>query len=97
MDKDELKALLAENNQTIVETVKTEAKAAAIAAVNEELDKLPEIKARLGNVHVEIDEADRPFKNVAEEMLAIKNLSTGRVDPRMKRIQNLSHQWMAGN
>jgi HK97 family phage major capsid protein len=43
------------------------------------------------------DEADREFKTVAEQMLAIKNLSTGRVDPRMKRIQNLSHQWMEGN
>lgn len=98
MDKEEFKALLDEQKADIKSIIKEEAKSAAKEAVSEELDKLPEVKARMnGNVNVTVDEADRPFKSVAEQMFAIKNLNAGRVDPRMKRIQNLSQQWMDGN
>jgi HK97 family phage major capsid protein len=98
MEADEIKALLDEQKTALAELVKTEAEAAASKAVENVLDKLPEVKAKMnGAVEVVKDEADREFKTVAEQMLAIKNLSTGRVDPRMKRIQNLSHQWMEGN
>jgi HK97 family phage major capsid protein len=98
MEANEIKALLDEQKTALAELVKTEAEAAAAKAVENVLDKLPEVKAKMnGAVEVVKDEADREFKTVAEQMLAIKNLSTGRVDPRMKRIQNLSHQWMEGN
>jgi HK97 family phage major capsid protein len=97
MEANEIKALLDEQKTALAELVKTEAEAAAAKAVENVLDKLPEVKARMnGAVEGVKDEADRPFKNVAEQMLAIKNLSQGRIDPRMKRIQAKSLEWLAG-
>jgi HK97 family phage major capsid protein len=97
MEANEIKALLDEQKTALAELVKTEAEAAAAKAVENVLDKLPEVKAKMnGAVEVVKDEADRPFKNVAEQMLAIKNLSQGRIDPRMKRIQAKSLEWLAG-
>lgn len=98
MDKDEIKALFDEQKSSIAELVKNEANAAATKAVTDVLEKLPEVKANMNsNVNVQLDEADRPFKNIAEQMLAQKNLANGRTDPRLKRIQALSRAWMEGN
>lgn len=99
MEKEELKAMFDEQKTAITDLVKTEAESAAKKAVDDVLDKLPEVKAAMnGNVSVSVDEADRPFKNAAEQLFAMKSLATtGKVDPRMKRIQNISVQWMAGN
>jgi HK97 family phage major capsid protein len=89
--------LLDEQKTALAELVKNEAATAAQKAVEDVLDKLPEVKAKMnGHVQVTEDPADRPFKSVAEQMLAIKGLSNGRVDPRMKRIQAKSLEWLAG-
>jgi phage head maturation protease len=88
MEANDIKALLDEQKTALAELVKNEAATAAKAAVDSVLDNLPEVKARMnGTVQVTEDPADRPFKNVADQLQAIKNLSAGRVDPRMKRIQ----------
>ena len=99
MEANEIKAVLEENNKSLVATIEEKAEAAATKAVENVLDKLPEVKARLnGNVQVTENPEDRPFKSVAEQMFAMKQLATtGRVDPRMKRIQAISAQWMNGN
>lgn len=98
-NKEELKALFDEQKADISALVKTEAEAAAKKAVESVLDQLPEVKAQMnGRVQVTQNPEDQPFKSVAEQFLAMKNLAqTGRVDPRMKRIQHLSVQWMTGN
>jgi HK97 family phage major capsid protein len=101
MEANDIKALFEENNKAIVsatvEALKPEVATAAKAAVDSVLDNLPEVKARMnGTVQVTEDPADRPFKNVADQLQAIKNLSAGRVDPRMKRIQAKSLEWLAG-
>jgi HK97 family phage major capsid protein len=97
MEANEIKALLDEQKTALAELVKNEAATAAKAAVDSVLDNLPEVKAKLnGTVQVTEDPADRPFKNVADQLQAIKNLSAGRVDPRMKRIQAKSLEWLAG-
>jgi HK97 family phage major capsid protein len=98
MEANELKALLEENNKSLVATIEEKAATAAEKAVEKALDALPEVKAaRNATVQVTEDPADRPFKTVAEQMLAQKNLANGRVDPRLKRIQKLSQDWMNGN
>lgn len=97
---DELKALFDQQKEDIKSLVQTEAKAAAKTVVDEFVDKLPEVKAQLngGQAQVTKDPADYPFKSVADQMNAMKQLATsGRVDPRLKRIQKLSADWMAGN
>lgn len=99
MDANEMKAILEENNKSVVSTIEEKAEAAAQKAVEKVLDNLPEVKARLNpTVQVTDNPEDRPFKSVAEQMFAMKQLATtGRVDPRMKRIQAISAQWMSGN
>jgi HK97 family phage major capsid protein len=98
MEANELKALLEENNKSLVATIEEKAATAAEKAVEKALDAIPEVKAARGaTVQVTEDPADRPFKTVAEQMLAQKNLANGRVDPRLKRIQKLSQDWMNGN
>lgn len=98
MDKDELKALLEDNNKALVTVIEEKAEAAATKAVEKALDALPEVKAQMNTrLQVTEDPADRPFRSVADQMLALKNLSLGRVDPRMKRIQKISQDWMNGN
>lgn len=98
MDKEELKALFDENNKTLVGLIEEKAEAAATKAVENVLDKLPEVKANFnGKVQITEDPADRPFKSAAEQLLAQKALASGRTDPRMKRIQYLSQKWMEGN
>lgn len=89
MEKEELKAMFDENNRSIVELVKTEAETAAAKAVESVLDKLPEVKAKLnGTVQVTVDEADREFKTVGENLQAIADLAkNGRVHPRIKALQ----------
>jgi HK97 family phage major capsid protein len=97
MEANEIKTALGEFKSELLTELKAEAATAAKAAVTEVLDNLPEVKAKMnGKVQVTEDEADRPFKNVAEQLLAVKNLSAGRIDPRMKRIQAKSLEWMAG-
>jgi HK97 family phage major capsid protein len=71
MERDEFKALLDEQKTAVAELVKTEAETAAKAAVKEVIDNLPEIKTAM---NLEVTEAaeDRPFKSIAENMLAIR-------------------------
>jgi HK97 family phage major capsid protein len=98
MELNEFKTLLEDNNKSLVATIEEKAAAAAVKAVEEKFDSLPEVKAAMnGKAQVTLDEADRPFKSVAEQMLAQKNAANGRIDPRLKRIQKLSQDWMAGN
>jgi HK97 family phage major capsid protein len=97
MEANELKALLEENNKSLVATIEEKAETAAEKAVEKALDSLPEVKAAMnGKVQVTEDPADRPFKNIAEQLLAVRNLSQGKIDPRMKRIQAKSLEWLAG-
>jgi len=62
---------------------------AASEAVDKALEALPATKAA-SDIEVTLDEADRPFKTVAEQCSAVKNeaVSNGRTyDPRLKRLK----------
>ncbi len=77
MDKEELKALLADNNKIVVDTVKdivkAEAETAAKKAVDDVLDKLPEVKAKLsGKIEFGEQPEDRPFKSLWDNLNAVK-------------------------
>jgi len=51
-----------------------------------------------GRVETTLDEADRPFKSVADQVFAMKtHMTSGKTDPRLKRIHALSVNWMEGN
>lgn len=86
MNETELKTLLADNQKAIIETmtatiketVKAEVEPAAKKAVDEVLDKLPEVKAKLSG-HIEFGEQpeDRPFKSLWDNLNAVK---TARID-----------------
>jgi len=99
MEKDEIKAMFDEQKTAITDLVKTEAESAAQKAVDSVLDKLPEVKAAMnGRVETTLDEADRPFKSVADQVFAMKtHMTSGKTDPRLKRIHALSVNWMEGN
>lgn len=64
---------------------------AADEAVKKFADSLPEVKAGFDTkVEVVVDEADKPFKSLAEQMNAVKayEVSNGRqYDPRLKRLE----------
>jgi HK97 family phage major capsid protein len=90
MDEIQFKALLDANNATIVESVEAKAKEAATKAVEEVLDKLPEVKAKLGNVTITRDEADVEFKSLGDQLVAIANAAKGgTVSPRIRALKAL--------
>jgi HK97 family phage major capsid protein len=90
MERDEFKALLDEQKTAVAELVKTEAETAAKAAVKEVIDNLPEIKAAM---NIEVTEAaeDRPFKSIAENLIAIRanKVENGNVDNVFPRLRFL--------
>ena len=92
MERDDIKALFDEQKSAIVDLVKTEAESAAAKAVENVLDKLPEVKARMnGDIQVTQDEADVPFKSIGENLQAITNqVRKGKVAPRMKALHELN-------
>jgi HK97 family phage major capsid protein len=73
MEKDELKAMLDESNKTLLETVKTEAATVAKTAVDEALKALPELQKGVAQIEVTSDPADRPFKSIGANAIAIAN------------------------
>jgi HK97 family phage major capsid protein len=99
MEANEIKALLDEQKTALAELVKTEAEAAAAKAVENVLDKLPEVKAKMnGQVEGVKDEADQPFKTVGENLQAIVNqVRKGHVAPRMKALHEMNTKAILGN
>lgn len=95
MNENELKTLLADNNKAIIESMKAEVAAAvepaAKKAVEDVLEQLPEVKAKLGAVQVTHDAADTPFKSIAENMIAIRanTVTHGNVDNEYPRLRYL--------
>lgn len=90
MDKEELKAMFDEQKSSLIDVVKTEATNAATKAVEDVLEKLPEVKAKMNSdVHVTKDEADQPFKNTGEFFMAVKNagIMPSALDPRLKGLK----------
>lgn len=97
MEEKEIKAMLDESTKNLVDTFKTEAEAAATKAVESVLEKLPEVKAKM-NVQVTHDEADNEFKNVAEQLRAVKSFEfSGKTDPRLNRIRDLEAKATLGS
>lgn len=93
MEKDEFKAMLDESRTaTVTETAAAlEPKLAGIAtkAIEDYVAKLPEIKGGVATIEVVLDEADRPFLNVAEQVKAVRDWKVrGRKDPRLDRIES---------
>lgn len=99
MEKEELKTMFDEYGKTIGDTIKTEAAAAAKTAVEEVLNALPEVKAARGvQVEVEVDEADRPFKSLGEQLQAIAdNARNGRVAPRIRGLKAMEAKAALGS
>jgi HK97 family phage major capsid protein len=95
MEKDEIKAMLDSNN----EAMKAIATEAATKAVTDVLDKLPEVKARLsGHVEVTVDEGDRPFKNLGENLAAIAGFAkSGKVHPRIGALKAMEYKAALGS
>ena len=99
MENEELKAMLDANNQTltasfeesqkaILDKVTEQAEAAATKAVEDVLDKLPEVKAAMnGQIVVTVDEADREFKSIGENCIAVANHTKGvKTHPRIRGL-----------
>jgi HK97 family phage major capsid protein len=62
---------------------------AASKGAEKALESLPATKA-VSNIEVELDEADRPFKSLAEQCKAVRDFEVSRgstYDPRLKRIK----------
>ncbi len=90
MEKDELKAMLDESRAQTLKEIETMTEASATKAVEAWAAKLPEIKGGAA-VTVTLDEADRPFLSVAEQVKAVRDWKVrGRKDPRLDRIE--THQ-----
>jgi len=100
MDEKELKAMLEDNNKSftsvleanqkaLLEKVNEQAEAAAKKAVEDVLDKLPEVKAKMnGRIEVTVDEADREFKSIGENCIAVYQHSKGiKTHPRIRGLQ----------
>lgn len=90
MEREELKALLEDNNKTIIGVIEEKAEAAATKAVENVLDKLPEVKARMnGEVQVTKAAEDQPFKSPGEFFKAVKNaaINPWQIDPRLKGLK----------
>jgi len=99
MEKEELKTMFDEYGKNIGETIKTEAAAAAKTAVEEVLNALPEVKAARGvQVEVEVDEADRPFKSLGEQLGAVADAAkNGRVAPRIRGLKAMEAKAALGS
>jgi len=91
LNEESVKAMFAEQATSIKELVKTEAESAATKAMDNLLEKLPEIKAPLGAIQVTQAEEDRPFKSIGENLLAIKAdvLSHGNSEKTFPRMRFL--------
>lgn len=94
MDKDDVKALLQENNATLVATLEqqaaTAAEEAAKKAVEDALRALPEIQK---GIAVLKDPADAPFGSIGEQMRAVKAYETshGQMEaPRLRYLKTLA-------
>lgn len=89
MENEEIKAMFEKQATDIKELVKTEANSAAAKAVEDVLDKLPEVKAKLGAVEVIKAEEDQPFKSQGEFFMAVKNaaIMPSQIDPRLKGLK----------
>jgi HK97 family phage major capsid protein len=75
---EEIKALFDAQKSDIVTLVKSEAKTAAKEAVEEVLDGLPEVKAKMnGKIEFGEQPEDRPFKSIWDNLMAVK---TARLD-----------------
>lgn len=85
---EEIKTLLDDKLKSIDEKVE----AAAENAVKKVLDGLPEVKAAMNaTVQVVVDEADRPFKSVGDNLLAIVDqVRKGHTAPRMKALHAMN-------
>ncbi len=84
------KAMLEESQATVMEKVTEQAETAAQKAVEDVLDKLPEVKAKMNGETIEVtkDEGDKEFKSIGENCIAVykhtKGLST---HPRIRGLQ----------
>lgn len=89
MENEEIKAMFEKQATDIKELVKTEANSAAAKAVEDVLDKLPEVKAKLGAVEVIKAEEDQPFKSQGEFFMAVKDaaIMPSQLDPRLKGLK----------
>jgi HK97 family phage major capsid protein len=100
MDEKELKAMLEASNKTftdaleanqkaLLDKVTEQAEAAATKAVENVLDKLPEVKAKLnGRIEVTVDEADREFESIGDNCIAVYQHAKGiKTHPRIRGLQ----------
>lgn len=89
METNDFKALLDENNKTLVATIEEKAATAATKAVEEALDKLPEYKAAMNStVQVVTAAEDREFKSVGENAIAVsKHVRGVATHPRLRGLQ----------
>lgn len=89
MESQEVKTLLDGLKSELVSDIKTEMKSAAKEAVKEELDALPEVKAAMNSrVEVVVDESDREFKTLGEQLSAIAQAAkSGRIAPRIRGLK----------
>lgn len=90
MEKDELKAMFDESKAAIITALEPRMTEVATKAIEAWADKLPEIKRGAAAVTVTLDEADRPFLSVAEQVKAVRNFTVSRggtKDPRLNRIE----------
>lgn len=86
MDEKDVKAILDERETAQAAQLESMASSAATKAVEGWLEKLPELKAKLGaQVEIVKDEADQPFKTKGEFFIAVKNaaLFPGQMDKRL--------------
>ncbi len=84
MEREEFKALLDENTVALTAVIEEKANNAATKAVKEFADSLPEIKTAM-NIQVTHDEADTPFKSIAENLLAVRQY---KVDGEVQAVKN---------
>lgn len=91
MEPTELKAMLDENKTAIVAALEPRMTEVATKAIEAWAAKLPEVKAGAAKLEVTLDEADRPFTSIAEQVKAVRNFTVTRGvtrDPRLGRIES---------
>ncbi len=91
MELSEIKAMLDADRVQTLKEFETVAEKSATKAVEAWAAKLPEVKGGAA-VSVVLDEADRPFVNVAEQVKAVRNFTVSRggvKDPRLNRIESV--------
>jgi len=98
MEEKDFKALLDDQKNGIVSLVEEKAAAAATKAVTEFMDKLPEVKANLAHIEVTRDEADVPFKNLGENLVAIAKFTVkGETHPRIRALKAMEYKAALGS